>query len=229
MLRTAVFALGVGLLATSRAVGQLPDGRELMSEPACAGLTNTFRCARALEYRYLLGHPSEARRDADTLFLRLADGRFHAVIDEGPTHPAPLRDEWASYSLIGRLTQVPYYVLHAQYGEGNAFALVHARTGWVGLLEGWPMASPDGRWLLVAEDGYFNRIGVFLYELTGDSVRSVWQHEPATWIPGRVRWRSATAAEVDQAPDTDDPAQAGRVLGRLRLRFTDGAWGIEAQ
>ena len=52
------------------------------------------------------------------------------------------------------------------------------RTGRVTFVPGWPVESPDGRWLLFAESGYFNEIGVFLYQANGDSVTRVWAIEP---------------------------------------------------
>ena len=101
--------------------------------------------------------------------MRLDRGGTASLVD-GEQSQLPER---ASYSFFGKLPHIPLLLFHVQFGEGNAFAVMHTRTGRVSHIEGWPHVSPNGRTLLIAEDGYFNRIGVFLYELRSDSLARV--------------------------------------------------------
>jgi hypothetical protein len=150
--------------------------------------------------------------------LLLSDGRTVAV-PGGTTQPFP---ESVWYTYFGVVPRTPFYLLHAQFGEGNAFALVDTQTGKMSALEGFPVPSPSGEWLLVGEDGYFNRIGVFIYQVAGDSVTLRWHLEPESWVPGSISWTSDSSAIVERTEGSE--VDTSTVVGRLTLTRSSHTW-----
>jgi len=203
----------------SSAVAQEPPPRDYLSSPACQGLDNTYRCAKAIELGQIGRSAGRARRSGTDLVLLLSSGGTIAV-PGGITEPF---SESAWYTYFGIAPRTPFYLLHAQFGEGNAFALVHTRTGRVWPLEGFPVPSPSGEWLLVGEDGYFNRIGVFLYQVAGDSVTLRWHLEPEDWVPGSITWTSDSSAIVERT-EGSELATTSTALGRLMLSRSSHTW-----
>ena len=205
------------------------------NNPACIGLNNTFRCARAIEDSLLRIAGGRALRSGDTLSLRLSDGNYRRFVDDEIS--AGAGEETASLSYFGYLPIAGLYVLHAQYGEGNAFAVVGESSGRLFFVDGAPQPSPSGRWLLASENGDFNRIGVFIYEvnravdvkpafcIAGHSSTSerCQLNDWSRWIPGEAKWLSDTAAVVDQLPPTAQES-ASTPIGKLQIRYRAGGW-----
>jgi hypothetical protein len=155
--------------------------------------------------------------------LTLGNGGHVSLRDDSIPSATSSPSEPAAYSYFGQLHLLPFFLIHAQYSEGNAFLIVHARTGRLSGLQGYPQPSPDRRWLLVAENGYFNEIGVFLYAVAGDSLIPAYQLKPDNWVPGTVTWRSSSYVEVERVTGIEGQASDSTV-GYLRLVLQPGGW-----
>lgn len=197
-----------------------PAGPDYTADPACSGINNSFRCARSIEERELAAAGGRVLRSGDTLTVLLDSNGATKLID-GASSIFP---EDVSYSFFGTISRASLLLFHAQFGEGSAFAVVNSRTGRLTGLEGWPLAAPDGRALLIAEDGYFNRIGVFLYELEGDSLRCVLALDELDWVPGWAAWSSPTSAWVERRHEDIVHPDSTRIVGRLHVAKSSGRW-----
>jgi hypothetical protein len=212
----------------SAGIGQSFARADFMDDSACGGLNNTFACARRIESLLLARAGGRIRRVGDTLYVRLDNGRATTLVDE--KHQVILRRfEPASYSYFGRLPRTPFLLFHAQYGEGNDFAVMHGGSGRVSFVNGYPQVSPDGRSALVAEDGYFNSIGVFVYETRQDSLAQVFAIENQDWTPGCAAWVTDTQAWVEQRLTNELFPDSSRVLGKVTLRRNAGAWSASSR
>lgn len=204
-------------------VAQTPPPRDYLASAICTGLDNTYRCARAIEHQILAVSAPWAQRDGATLRLRLDTGAWIALHPEAPQAATAPFAERGSFSYFGQLPGIAYYLLHVQFTEGNAFAAVSRASGRISPLPGYPVVSPDARWLLVAEDGYFSDIGVFLFGVGRDSLTLVWAVRPDGWVPGVPRWLSDSMASVEQREGTELGA-VDSLVGHLHLKRDAHRW-----
>ena len=215
----------LGLPVACTSPNALPAANQHFTRDAlCRGIDNSFRCARAVETTLFAASNGGASRRHDTLFIRLSNSSVRAFADEQVGGPPPRHVEPAAYTLLGGLPGTQLLLLHTQFGEGNGFTLVHTGTGRASFVEGWPLVSPDGRSVLVAESDEFNRIGVFVYELQSDSLVPVLRLEHQNWTPGLAGWTSANEAWVEQRIDNIAFPDSSRVVGKSILRRINGRW-----
>ena len=156
------------------------------------------------------------RRQGRTLLLAPAQG---PVVRLTSTPPPDFQNDSASvrYVYRGSLPAAHQWVVQAWFWESDGTVLVDQRTGRQLLVYGWPTASPDGRYVLVASPGLGGGDQVnslSLVEITAAGPRRLWQRTPETWAPERARWagpgrallKIARADTSGQLPNPPRPA-----------------------
>jgi hypothetical protein len=121
------------------------------------------------------------------------------------------------YMYWGSLPAAHQWVVRAWYWESDGTVLVDQRTGRHVELIGAPVASPDGRFVLLTSPGLSGGDQanlLTLVEITADGPHLRWQREPTAWEPNEARWASPTravlalrhlAAEAEGAIPEDAP------------------------
>jgi hypothetical protein len=104
---------------------------------------------------------------------------------------AALQNGGVNYQYWGSLPAAHQWVVRAWYWEASGMVLVDQRTGRHLELVGDPVASPDGRRVLLTSPGLgggdqANMLS--LVEIADDGPRLRWQREPTAWEPMEVRW-----------------------------------------
>ena len=104
---------------------------------------------------------------------------------------------------------------HFGFGEHQYayYCLIDQRTGQRTNLVGFPVVSPDGRYLLCAASGLYEDsglegpLGLQLFQLGPGAPRPCWLRNPAHWGPAAPRWagpRTVVLAQARLLPDGRD-------------------------
>lgn len=103
------------------------------------------------------------------------------------------------YRYWGSLPAAHQWVVRAWYWESDGTVLVDQRTGRRVELLGHPVASPDGRLVLLTSPGLGGGDQanlLTLCEITADGPHLLWQREPTTWEPVQARWAAPNRAII---------------------------------
>ena len=146
--------------------------------------------------QHLAATQGRVRRQGLALLLAPAQG---PAVRLTSTPPPDFKNDSASvrYVYRGSLPAAHQWVVQAWFWESDGTVLVDQRTGRQLLVYGWPAASPDGRYVLVASPGLGGGDQVnslSLVGITADGPRLLWQRSPETWAPERARWAGAGRA-----------------------------------
>lgn len=146
---------------------------------------------RDLDHRYFNSTDS-------TISLTLADEqvlqlpRWESDTDEG---------EDTRYAYEHYFPEVDFFLLRAQFNEGNCWLLVHRQSGRKTYISGLPHFSPDGTKVITGnldlESGYsFN--GLAHYSLMNDSLALNWELEISNWGPRQIKWLSDSSLIIEK-------------------------------
>lgn len=169
---------------TAEAFNQLPTSGlpELFNEPGA---------------EHLPAAPGQVRRQGLDLLLRPAQGSA-AKLSSTPDAQFTLQNaKGVKYMYWGSLPTAHQWVVRAWYWELDGTVLVDQRTGRYVELIGDPVASPDGRFVLLTSPGLSGGDQanlLTLLEITADGPHLRWQREPTAWEPNEARWESLTRA-----------------------------------
>lgn len=203
------------------------DEKRLLRESLGAG--------REAEARRIAATPGLARREGDVLFIRhdwrdVASFADDANLCEG-------FDNCSRWRFLGELALGPHRYPYVSFfhGEGDEITLlVDGRGELVVLGQGFPSASPDGRWLVMAgHDDYGSNLSVFA--VGPDGLKFVASSEeacqPARWLAhDRLEMvcefqagESARAMLVhDRGWRLDAPPDAPRPVPAVKSEADDG-------
>ena len=199
----------------------LPGGQVVQLRPTTAAAFNQLPTSGLPELvnepgaEHLPAFQGQVRRQGLELFLQPVQGRA-AKLSSTPEADFTLQNaKGVKYAYWGSLPAAHQWVVRAWYWESDGTVLVDQRTGRHVELLGEPVASPDGRLVLLTSPGLgggdqANRLT--LVEITADGPRLLWQREPTTWEPVAARW---------VAP--------GRVLIERRHTLADGSMADDAR
>ena len=175
----------------------LPGGQVVALRPSTAAIFNQLPASSLPD---LPNDPSaeplataqgQVRRQGLDLFLQSAQGgeiKFSSTPDANFTLQ---NADGVKYMYWGSLPAARQWVVRAWYWESSGTVLVDQRTGRRLELIGDPVASPDGRLVLLSSPGLGGGDQANLLELVeigpaGPNLR--WRREPATWEAEEVRW-----------------------------------------
>jgi hypothetical protein len=164
--------------STAAAFDQLPAGSlpDLPNEPSAEPLATAG---------------GKVRRQGLDLFLQSAQGG-EVKLSSTPEDKFTLQNaDGVKYMYWGSLPAAHQWVVRAWYWESSGTVLIDQRTGRRQDLVGDPVASPDGRLVLLTSPGLdgsdqANLLELVEIEATGPRLR--WRREPTTWEPVEARW-----------------------------------------
>lgn len=203
------------LLAASAA--QAAHFSKMAGKFDCPDIGNSLNCARAIE-RSL--HVPFIHHDDGRLDIDLLNGRVYSLADvESEDHRARY------YNVMELSADRRYVVVHCQFVEGDQFGLLDRKTGMYTTLNGYPVFSPDGRWLAVA-DGGENDTGVLqIFAVANGSLNLAFSADPGKWWPEQVRWQSSRQLDYERATLTDPH---GVTVGTVKAAalWDGGRWKV---
>jgi hypothetical protein len=168
------------------------------ADAICRGLTNSYRCAQAIESTVLAGANANVVRDGRVLRIVSERGDTLVLRDSLPDDP-----DGAWFSYRGLLASVGYHVIEVQYYEGGRYLLVNRRTGWIGSSNGVPVISPDGSRLAAGNvdlEAEYSPTTLQIWSVAADSLVLEFDHDfvaspvspDSVWGPRSLEWLSST-------------------------------------
>lgn len=208
------------------AVDQFPAG------PNCKQLSdwdgNMHGCAQQRAAVFIRGNPGLVQRTSGGLRVALDNGRKKSI-----------RRECAScLDPIALRAQSRLLLVREQFSEGNTWWLFSLKTGRGVETEGWPLFSPNGRFLFAFSDldesGYTRPIAR-IYDIAGDEPKLLWRGltiskrkeggSVQAWGPIRPKWHSDEKLTFDVEEWRSSATGGGPVTtGSYVLRFVDDQW-----
>lgn len=181
----------------------LPGGRVVQLRPTTTEAFNQLPTSGLPE---LLNDPDAepipasqglVRRQGLDLLLQPAQGSVVKLSSTPDAEFTLQNGNCVRYIYWGNLAEVHQWVVQAVYWEADGIVLVDQRTGRHVELLGAPVASPDGRFVLLTSPGLGggdqgNQLSLVQIEAAGP--RLLWQRTPDTWEPVTARW--ATPSRV---------------------------------
>jgi hypothetical protein len=153
----------------------------------CPGIENSMVCARAIERS--LGVSFLHRVANDRMDVDLLDGRVRSFVDVNRGEIADADDEFYSALEVDRLNR--YIVVHRQLYEGSLFGLLDRKTGIFTKIDGYPVFSPDRRWIAVADAGV-NGATLQIYEVAESGPKKAYDVDLENSDIADVAWTSST-------------------------------------
>jgi hypothetical protein len=184
---------GLGLIAS--AVHAEPISRERMTE-LCASVEGPAHCARNIEAEQLKSLPDLAKRDGDTLTVRLFPSGTRLLVDSLATNNERAYALWDYWSPINAV------VLFVASGDDVSYAVLQRASGQLTTLPAEPMLAPDRQRIAVADfcsRKCTNEVSV--WRVTRDGVRKELTYKPpADWSDVTVAWKDADTLVLQYDP-----------------------------
>ncbi|MCO1334231.1 hypothetical protein MO867_07725 [Microbulbifer sp. OS29] len=163
----------------------------------CPKIHNSLTCARAIEDRLLEELIFVSRTKPFQLALTLKNGETKVYTD------FLVKDRPTKNQAFSALEQIndSFLLIHRQLWEASSYILLDLDSGIEYLLSGYPLLSPQGIYLLVAEqdlDAGFNKNILKVYYLAGKFPKIIFEIEPENWGPDRVRWTTENTVEFSK-------------------------------
>jgi len=173
--------------------------RERMME-LCANVEGPAHCARIVEAEQLKTLPDLAKRDGDTLTVRLFPSGTRLLVDTLAT------SNERSYALWDYWSPVNAVVLFVASGEDVSYAVLQRSTGQLTTLPAEPLLAPDRQRIAVADFCSRNCTNeVSVWRVSRDGVRKELAYRPpADWNDVTVAWKDADTLTLQY-----DPASGG--------------------
>lgn len=214
----------IGTTACSARPTSLPPPVDVeIGLAVCRDARSSHECARSIEVTRMKAAGGLVVRDGARLCFRTLSPEV-CIADRGSGEG----EEDALFSYLGTLSRPAYHVVSVQYYEGSAMLLVHATTGASQMVDGVPVASPDGRFVAVASadlGAAYNPNRLSVWVVAGDSLARVWSLEPEGWMPGAVRWIGSTKFEVQRIA-FDSDAGRERVIDTATIERRGNTWHL---
>jgi hypothetical protein len=172
-----------------------PISRDRMME-LCVSVEGPAHCARIVEAEQLKGLPDLAKRDGDTLTVRLFPSGTRLLVDSLAANNERAYALWDYWSPINAV------VLFVASGDDVSYALLQRASGQLTTLPAEPMLAPDRQRVAVADfcsRKCTNEVSV--WRVTRDGVRKEMTYKPpADWSDVTVAWKDADTLVLQYDP-----------------------------
>jgi hypothetical protein len=143
------------------------------------------------EVQPLAATQGRVQRAGLSLVLTPAQGPPVRLASTPPAEFTLQNGQGVRYQYQGSLPAAHQWVVRAWYWESDGTVLVDQRTGRHVEVLGDPVASADGRFVLLTSpnlSGGDQANALSLVRVDADGPRLLWQREPTTWEPEAARW-----------------------------------------
>ena len=182
---------------------------------ACAGIVNTFECARAIERVQLGQAHAPATRHGETLTIA-AGGRKLVRLRDRDTDTA----EVEAYRYMEYVPQLKQHLVLVQHYESVSYLLIDASTGTRTHIVGVPLLSPHARRFVCVQNDMFDH-AIEVWRLTPQGLRRESVRGPEAWLPIEASWLEEHVLQIRQE-EGEDPALRPRIL-----HMRNGEWVVE--
>jgi hypothetical protein len=192
-MRRAWVMAGLWLIATAAAAE--PIARERMMQ-LCANVEGPAHCARIIEAEQLKALPDLAKRDGDTLTVRLFPSGTRLLVD------SLAANNERSYALWDYWSPINAVVLFVASGDDVSYAVLQRASGQLTALPAEPVLAPDRQRIAVADfcsSKCTNEVSV--WRVARDGVRKEMTYKPpADWSDVTVAWKDGETLVLQYDP-----------------------------
>lgn len=192
ILRAAAGVLAVALALNTHAEPLTPQ----RVQELCSGADGPAHCGRLIEAEQIKGLPDLAKRDGDTLTVRLFPSGTRLFVDSNTTQSEK------SYALWDYWSPVNAVVLFVTSGDDISYAVLQRATGQLTALPAEPVLAPDRQRLVVADfcsSGCSNELTVWRVSREGVRKDLVYQPTPP-WTDVTATWKDPETIAVRYTP-----------------------------
>lgn len=189
---------------------------------------NLGGCAKQRADDFIRQHAGSVQRTSNGLRIVLDDGRKVTI----------RRDCAVCLDPIALHAQSRLLLVREQFSEGNTWWLFSLKTGRGVETEGWPLFSPNGRWLFAfsgMDESGWTRPVARIYDTGGDKPTLLWRGLTMSkrkeggwmqvWAANQPKWHSDEKLSFDVEEWRSSATGSGTVTtGSYVVRFVDGEW-----
>jgi hypothetical protein len=189
----------------------------------CPSISKAQACAESIEASL---HSAVLRRlTADRLDVTLSDGRIRSFVDVPPRGASEDGASTVYYHAIEITGDSRYVLIHMQRYEWSEYGLLDRNSGRFTTFNGYPVFSPDYRWLAVVE-GHESQDVVFqILEVRDGTYRLALDASERAWWPTQLRWTSATSLSYRRTSlRGNSGAEVIAEPGDITIRFNGDTW-----
>lgn len=203
---------GVLLVATSLGARAEPLKPERVQE-LCAGADGPAHCGRLIEAEQLKALPDLAKRDGDTLTVKLFPSGTRLFVDSSAAGQGE-----KSYAVWDYWSPVNAVVLFVTAGDELSYAVLQRATGQLTVLPAEPVLAPDRQRIVVADfcGNCTNELAVWRVSRDGLRKELVYR-PPATWSDVTAAWKDPETLELRYA-------LPGASETRVERKLSAGDW-----
>ena len=188
------WAIGSAWLVATSARAD-PIAPERMAQ-LCANVEGPAHCARIIEAEQLKTLPDLAKRDGDTLTVKLFPSGTRLMVD------SLAADNERSYALWDYWSPINAVVLFVASGDDVSYALLQRASGQLTALPAEPVLAPDRQRIAVAD--FCSRKctnEVTVWRVARDGVRKEMTYKPpADWGDVTVAWKDPDTLVLQYDP-----------------------------
>ena len=191
-MRASVIA---GLCLLASLAHAAPIAPERMME-LCANVEGPAHCARIVEAEQLKSLPDLAKRDGDTLTVRLFPSGTRLLVD------TLAANNERSYALWDYWSPINAVVLFVASGDDVSYAVLQRASGQLTTLPAEPVLAPDRQRIAVADFcSHKCTNAVSVWRVTRDGMRKELGYKPpADWNDVTVAWKDADTLVLQYDP-----------------------------
>ena len=192
----------------------------------CGGQNlNTFRCARGIEEKLLLGQRFPVKRAGNSLIIRTATKTVRLIDNTSENG-----NESIAYSYLGRIGFIRSHIIYVQYYEGGTYMVVNEKSAQAAYPSGFPVVSPNRQHFFSISEALFagyNPNNVEVWRATSKAAHKVAEFQPE-WGPRSAAWLGSWQIEVSKVclATPDDAAAEINACGKARVLYSNSAWKL---
>jgi hypothetical protein len=220
----ATLLFGVMFVSETWAAEGGEDAYTQMVIKLCAGIHNSFECARVIESSQVnAGASRHAVRKKESLVIRL-NGKAAVLRDKGAAEEGAA-DGVELYSYIDYLSDMQLHVVHVQFYEGDTFLAIHQDSGQKSYPSGFPVVSPDlQRFVATSCDlvAGFDPNNIEIWRSNKGKLFLEWSQDIEGWGPRKAQWLASDRIRIEK--ECYDGNEDEHPCGTVELVREGGQW-----
>lgn len=218
---SAVFLWGCSNKGDSAKSVKRPDASKI-----CSNVSLDFNCAQKVEQEFLKTYSDLAiKTDGHKLSLKLKNGstkNFEDVLSENYSTAV-------SYSFVGYLEGLDYYVIRLQYYEGCGFMLIDQNDGKEYVVADLPNLSPDGKTFVCLHSdvaAQYNSNAIQVWHVLEGKLVLAFEVNPKQWGPSSAIWKDNDNMEITRVKYDWNTFKEVKLPTQI-VSLSNGRWTIK--
>jgi hypothetical protein len=194
-----------------------------MGEPLNTIINDASTRPDSLEAQFI-ANDKRVSRTADGILFQLGTGHTKLMKENRDGESG----DFAVYTFLESYDSIGHWLLKGSYNESFDYLLVDQKDGESTHLWGFPVISPDKKYILAGmldlEAGFVPN-GFQLFSISGAKPILIWEKELADWGSDKLIWQSDNTVLAEQV--YRDESTGELKTGIIKLRFLPGIVNVK--